>query len=77
MTKKEITQASSQDLIIQLINFTGAETITKAEQKEFFWIVNELTSREVITDNYRFVRRLRSYLRGDCLPPQYQDIWER
>lgn len=75
MKKSEILEATTQYLIIKLMQFAGWPTITKQDQKQFFWIVDELIKRKVIKNDMDFISYLKGYLRSDCIPEKYKSLF--
>ena len=75
MKKSEILEATTQFLIIKLMQFVAYPTITKQDQKQFFWIVDELIKRKVIENDMDFISYLKGYLRCDCISEKYKSLF--
>ena len=77
MKKSEIKGKRTQDLVLSFATFMAAPTITKAEQKQAFWIIEELTNRGIIEDDMEFVSRIKGFLRWDDVPNKYKPLTEK
>lgn len=50
MKKSEVPTASTEDLIMELVNMVTSSSIMRSHQRTASWICNELASRKVIDD---------------------------
>ena len=77
MKKSEVKGARTQDLVLRFAMLMAVPTITKAEQKQVFWIIEELISRGIIEDDMEFVTRINGFIRWDVLPEKYMPLAEK
>lgn len=76
MKKSEVKEKRTQDLLLSFSLLMAAPTITKGDQKQIFWIIDEFISRGIIEDDMDFVSRINGFIRWDDLPDKYKPLVE-
>ena len=76
MKKSEVKGKRTQELVLSFAMLIATPTITKAEQKQLFWIIDELISRGIIEDDMEFVTRINGYIRWEVLPDKDKPLAE-